>query len=215
MRSREIIGEIISIDGRDEYVSNKNYLFNNIAKTKTPVFDNGKSYYYSIAMEYDVEHHALLENDNIIALLRLENSRLNKNQVLSTQVEQSLRGLGLMRYLFNKALDIHGEIYSDTHQSAEVKHFWQMLIVYPESRYSIYIYNPEDNTLEDTRDYIGNVEKTVWNQQENPILVCIKRKYTIDQLLINEHNNNIRKKVNRDDWSLWYKKSNTKGYENP
>lgn len=223
MRAREFINlsEIVLSPGRDEYITNKNYLFNNVEKTQTPVFDNNKSYDYAMTKEYDVEYYALLDDDNVVALLRLENSRLDRDkyQVLSTQVEQSLRGLGLMRYLFNRALDSHGAIYSDTHQSQDAKHFWTMLITYPEARYSVYIYDSETHTMTDTQDYIGNIEKTIskhiWNNKENPILVCIKNKFTAKQSMISERNNSIRKRVNRDDWTLWYSRSTIKGYENP
>lgn len=221
MKAHEIVTEIVSIEGRDEPIENKLYLFNNTRKIMTPAFSNGIRYQYSQSNEYGVEYHALLhtlndQEESIVALMGLESERLGKMEILSTQVIQSLRGMGLMRYLLNKALEVHDEIYSDTHQSPSAIHFWKMLLLYPEPSYRIMIY---DIDTQEKKPIERNVDKelvrVIWNEKENPILVCVKNKFSVNETARYQKNNEIRKKVNRDDWQIWYSKSVTPGYENP
>ena len=138
------------------------------------------------------QYYGLLDDNTLVAILIVEFERIQKPEGVYMEVDKSLRGLGLMRYLFNRALDVNGEIYSDTHQTRNARHFWEMLIIYPEPHYKIYIYDTETGDKRRIDHPVGKIEpisKDIWNQQENPILVIVKNPTTVKESLFRKLGN--------------------------
>jgi GNAT superfamily N-acetyltransferase len=212
MKARELIKETIEIEQRDEFIHDKyRHIFLSSPSNETPKFDSGVSYSFVHTIYDNVEYHGLLCDDQLVAIIIIEFERLGRPQIVYLQVDRSHRGQGLMRYLLNRVLDRHSEIYSDTHQTPAAKHFWKMLLIYPEPRYAVYIYDIYTDTKTKIMHPVGDVDGEIWNQQDNPVLVCIRNPVSERSVKWND----IRKKFGRDDWSLWYRRSVTPGYENP
>jgi len=208
--------EIVNIPSREEYLDKYNYLFTSISPVQTQFYQLNKSIDYAYTTdEYGTEYYALFDKSIIVAILVVEMTRLNKPQIEYIQTDKKYRGQGLLRYLLNMALQNHNVIYGDTHETPETKHFWKMIIKYPQPNYKIYIYDLETNSYESTINYRADSDKDVWNDYENPIIAVIKNNQTLSNVKIQEHQEK-RKKWGRDDFSIWYGDySRGLGYENP
>jgi hypothetical protein len=185
--------------------------FNNVVlQFQTNTFNNNVRYIFKKSItDFGDHHYGLFENEKLVSYLQVE-TESNIWQVRRTIVDSNLRGLGLMRYLFNRVLDDTDELYSDTHQTPESKKFWIGLIKYPEPRYSIFVLH--DGSKISVRDY-SNYD--IWNNDEDPILVMVRKPLNSS---LNEvvKTDEVRKRFNRHDWELWYGDYvRNIGYENP
>lgn len=213
------LSEIILIPSREESIENFLKYFSDSEKYKTEFYEIGKRLDFSFSKDkFDDEYYGLLSDNNLVAILKVDFSRLNKPQIEYVQTSKEYRGQGLLRYLVNVALNKHNELYSDTHQTSESKRFWSMLMKFPQPEFKIYIYDVETNTKMSTSDYVGNVDKEIWNDMENAILLINKQKRfeTNEQYEIYLKHQVKRKLSQRDDFNLWYGHyDKNSGYENP
>lgn len=220
------ISEIIEVPSRTDDPSHYQLFFKNLKNTTpTPSFSNGIRYgYVKHITDFNEEHYGLFDGKKLVAYLGLESDRIGKPQLTHISVDSELRGLGLQRYLINRALESHNEIYSDTQQTPESVYFWKMLMLYPEPKYKIYIYDTETNTRKPivkrpSKNYTHDESYgEIWNNQENPILVIVKDgiRETYESTVEFNRVDNIRKRFGKDYWSTWYGDyARDRGYENP
>ena len=199
------IKEIVSIPSREEDIAKYNYLFDGSVKVPTPLL----GLTFSTASD---DSYGLFNSDKLVGILLVDSERLDLPQIMYTQTSTDFRGKGLLRYLFNQAIQHHSILYSDTHQTAESEYFWRNLLIHPESAYTISVYN-QDTGIE------SKIDKTrlpdIWHD-EVPILVARLRIRTNEQHAMMKHNNAVRSRFNRSDFNLFYGPySLTSDYRNP
>lgn len=205
------------------FLENSTHIFDDIPRTPTNPFMNGKRLGYSRNVDkFGDEYYGLFNGKQLVAILTLEHDRLGKPQLTQIITADEFRGQGLMRFLMNKALEHHAEIYSDTHQTPESIYFWKMLLMYPEPNYTIFVYDTTTNTKtpfirKSSKYYSHDISYgSIWNEKDNPILVIVKNAISESKILDNIRKDNILKRHGRDSWSIWYGDYRAdRGYLNP
>lgn len=168
---------------------------------------------YGRVVTADAEYYGLMSDDHLCGVLILNSDRLDKPQIMYTQTELAYRGKGLLRYLFNHALQHHDTMYSDDHHTTESKQFWQGIIQIQQPSYKVYVYDiAKDSYTLATADMFDEI----WNGDPSIILAAKKRGMTVAEAAYHQRSNEVRKRFNRSDFELYYGEypANT-GYINP
>lgn len=205
------INEIVINPSREENIEKYTLMFSGLPLTPTPFYQNGLELDYARAAD-QAEYYGLFEKNQLVAILILDFDRLDLPQISLAHTNTDRRGQGLLRYLANRALDNYPVLYSDTHQTKESQHFWQMLMKFSEPRYSVMIYDVATKQLASSK---GVSHDEIWNQEENPIVALVRRDTSISEQAASLRGSQIRARYGRDDWSLWYGSHNEDGYTNP
>lgn len=205
------INEIVINPSREENIEKYTSMFSGVSLCPTPFYQNGLELDYAVAVDQS-EYYGLFEKNQLVAILILDFDRLDLPQISLSHTNIDRRGQGLLRYLANRALDKHPVLYSDSHQTKESQHFWQMLMKFPEPRYSVMIYDVTTKQLTSSK---GVSYDEIWNQEENPIVALVRRNTSISEQAASIRGSQIRARYGRDDWNLWYGHHNEDNYVNP
>ena len=172
----------------------KNFFLNSNKRT---AFD---SLEYSRVSESDDDKLAFFNKEILISILHLNVRDENGWQITYTETDEKFQGQGCFRYLVNQAVNLHGEILSDTHQTPKSKIAWQSLIKYPGPELDIYVYDSETKIKHPASKILDH---QIWNNESNPVLLVTKTSYNqndvresvmkklVDQVGIDRTNNGI------------------------
>lgn len=196
------VNEIQRLPSREEYIDEKfRHLFNDAIGEKTPFADIN----YAEVIHDDVDYFGMLTNDQLIAILVVEDSRYNIPQILLTQTEKSFRMKGIMRYLVDKALVKYSELFSDDSQTPESEDFWKHLIQIPGAGNTTWVYYPDTTRKIPAR----TVEfDEIWNDKISPILSISKHRLSESEITERQRINMIKAKFGRSDEQLFYCEGN-------
>jgi hypothetical protein len=206
MKITEIVLTPSRADALEKYQGN----FSN--QDRTPAFNNLG---FSQVQTADSHELGLFSRDNLVAYLRLDQREDPTWQITLSQTQEQYQDQGCFRYLLLKAVSSHGEVLSDTHQTAEAKAAWQSLIRYPGGLMQILSVDTETNTVYPT----WNVpEDEIWNQETSPVLLARKQQYS-EKILESMKKRDAWHHVNntgRDHDSIWFgPDSSNSEYINP
>lgn len=209
MRAEEFIKEIIIIHGRLEPMEKYVNYFNNLERF--PAFEN---FTLSENKIEDSHYFGLFNKDDVlISILHIADRDLPYYQVTYSQTSPEYQGLGCFRYLLDYAVNLYGNILSDTHQTIDAASAWKALSRYPSGKVHYYVYDMYDGS---TKKITYSNYDEIWHNNENPVLLATK---TINPPKLQEHidrDNTIKKKYGRDHDSLFYGiKSSSHDYINP
>ena len=200
--SPQNINEIQRLPSREEFIDEKfKHLFNNAVREKTPFADIE----FCEVIHDEVDYFGMLTNDQLKAILIIEDSRHSIPQILLTQTEKSFRMKGIMRYLVDKALIKYSELFSDDSQTPESEDFWKHLIQIPGAGNTTWVYYPDTTRKIPAR----TVEfDEIWNDKVSPILSISKHRLSESEITDRQRINMIKSKFGRSDEQLFYCEGN-------
>jgi GNAT superfamily N-acetyltransferase len=199
------IREIILMPSRVDYIEKYVHIFTNAHRV--PAFNNLT---FAEVKDTDVHFLGLFNDAQLISFLHLEIRTYPYFQVTYSQTEPEFQRQGCFRFLLEKAVDTHSHVLSDNRQTTEATAAWKSLIQYPGGRMHFYLFNGT------TIDKLPLEYKTIWNNEELPLVIASKIQYTVEQLQRSKHDDERRMKYNRHRNYIWFgPNSSTPEYTNP
>ena len=146
----------------------------------------------------------------LVSVLRVERIDYPYWQITDVYTEPEFQRQGCFRFLLEKAVDTHSHVLSDDRQTTEATAAWKSLIQYPGGRMHFYLFNGT------TIDKLPLEYKTIWNNEELPLVIASKIQYTVEQLQRSKYDDERRMKYNRHRTYIWFgPNSSTPEYTNP
>jgi hypothetical protein len=198
-RKKMKVSEIISTASTSSYPESYKHNFSDNS-VKTNAFDG---LMFSETLNDGSHYLGLFDNEKLISYLSLSDRGSGIYQISYSATDPKYQRRGCFRYLLMKALESHGEILSDTHQSPEAQLAWKSLIKNPSNRMRIYVYNEFTN---DRIDATTIPENDIWNAKSNPILLASSKHLTNEEIQRDLIRDIKTKPYNRDYLSTWFGK---------
>lgn len=182
--------------------------FDCVLPIKTPLLDLD----YAVAIHGNIEYYGLFFRNVLKAILTVNTSQ-ELAHIEYAQTDQTYHAKGLLRYLFNRALDKHNTLCSSSSDTDLNQYFWENIIKLPEITYEVYLY---DATMQFTKHSRFLEYADIWNHAQSPVLIGKKRKYTSKEIKNLKTINAFREDRGRGDFELWYGRYTPNlGYYNP
>lgn len=157
------ISEIILYPNREENIEKYTHYF--INSNHVSAF-SGLT--FSQVLSSDEHYLGLFNQTKLAAILHLNVRDSNFWQITYTQTEQDFKGQGCFRYLITAAVNSHGSVLSDDHQTPQSKQAWKSLIQYPGPNLNIFVYDTDTQNKIPSTDFSEN---EIWNNKSNPVLL--------------------------------------------